>query len=410
MSSLLFESDDEGFIEVLALLNEYNVAIQESNGRFKCTSPLTSLIESSTWSAFETAHPIPKTTSKHRNGAREMRRRELQFLRTCVKGLEAQLYALKEVAEQRAQSKDGTANTSTQTSALRSIWKDLAARQLDQRLTSERENSRLKSVIEDQNKVQEMLQRVLNTRVARRVLETTSLQEKKTRRVYGIPLEMAYQLFDELEVGVDLVFHEAAKVFFQADTGTGRNVGIFGDKILPFSSDLTAETAWRCLAHAYHHEKNHCSYSREMKRAELESVTHVDTVRESFGVETQTPEHMAEFEIRQVFCRYHEANRTVIAWKSFIDPSVFQGRQLEGFRFQEKGSCVICREPKFLNGTCSNEFTLLRIWHVITPETLAYTTGISSKYVQELTEFVLGGSSSASTMQMIENMLIEQSK
>ncbi|KUF68479.1 M96 mating-specific protein family [Phytophthora nicotianae] len=312
MSFPLLEDDDEAFTEVLALLDEYNAAVEESpraHSRSKHASPFSSLAESSAWTAFEAAHPITKTTSKHRNGAREMRRREVQFLRTCVKGLETQLTALKEGAQQRAQLRNATTHSGGQSSALMSVWKDLATRQLDQRLASERENSRLKCAMEDQKKVREMLQRALNTRVARR-------------------------------------------------------------------------------------------------------VAHDDTVCESFGVEIKAPERMADFRIKQVFRRYREADRIVIAWRSYIDPAEFKGQKLEGIRFQEKGSCVIRHPHPTKLHTASNEVTLLRIWHVITPETLANTNGTinSSQFVQDLTDFVLGGSSSASTVQMIENMLIEQSR
>ncbi|KAK1935580.1 hypothetical protein P3T76_010275 [Phytophthora citrophthora] len=175
MAFPLLEDDDEAFTEVLALLDEYNAAVEEPthlNSRSKHASPFSSLTESSAWAAFEAAHPITKNTSKHRNGAREMRRREVQFLRTCVKGLENQLNALREGAEQRAQLRTtvcGDSDRIGQSSALMSVWKDLASRQLDQRLTSERENSRLKCALEDQKKLKEMLQRALNTRVARRV-------------------------------------------------------------------------------------------------------------------------------------------------------------------------------------------------------------------------------------------------
>lgn len=209
-------------------------------------------------------------------------------------------------------------------------------------------------------------------------------------------------------MGVDFVFHEAARVFFQADTGTGVRVGVFGDKTLPFEPDLTAEAAWRCLAHAFQHEKHRFSYVRERRRKDVGDVTRDDTVCERFQVGIQTPDQMAEFRIRQVFRRYCEADQTVIAWKSFIDPAVFQGKTLAGFRFQEKGSCVIRRDTKISAGTCSNDFTLLRIWHVITPETLAHSTEFSPQYIEKLTEFVLGGSSSVNTVQMIENMLIGQ--
>lgn len=175
MSFALLEDDDETFTEVLALLDEYNAAVEEPlrpHTRAKHSSAFSCLSESSAWAAFEAAHPITKNTSKHRNGAREMRRREVQFLRTCVKGLETQLNALSEAVEQRAQLRTATAgldDVTATSSALMSVWKDLASRQLDQRLASERENSRLKCALEDQKKLREMLQRALNTRVARRV-------------------------------------------------------------------------------------------------------------------------------------------------------------------------------------------------------------------------------------------------
>ncbi|KAL3670823.1 hypothetical protein V7S43_004009 [Phytophthora oleae] len=414
MAFSLLDDDDEAFTEVLALLDEYNAAVEEPthpNSRSKHASPFSSLTESSAWAAFEATHPMTKSTSKHRNGAREMRRREVQFLRTCVKGLETQLNALREGAEQRAQLRTnacGDSDRTGQSSALRSVWKELASRQLDQRLTSERENSRLKCALEDQKKLKEMLQRALNTRVARRVMETSLTQEKRTRRVHGVSVETSDQeIFQELEVGVDSVYHEAARVFFQADTGDGTCLGVFGDKTLPFGVHTTAEAAWRCLAHAFQHDKYHFSYTRERRKNDSAEVTHDDTVCESFGVEIKAPERMAEFRIKQVFRRYRESDRVVIAWRSYIDPAEFKGQTLQGFRFQEKGSCVI-RYPKL--HTATNEFTLLRIWHVITPETLANTNGTSSQFVQDLTDFVLGGSSSASTVQMIENMLIEQSR
>ncbi|EGZ08963.1 hypothetical protein PHYSODRAFT_564770 [Phytophthora sojae] len=383
---LLEADDDETFSEVLALLDD------------------------AAWAAFEAAHPITKTTSKHRNGAREMRRREVQFLRTCVKGLETQLSAVKEAAEQRAQLRDATAGLGSGSTALTSVWKDLATRQLDQRLASERENSRLKCALEDQKKLREMLQRALNTRVARRVMETNVTQEKRTRRVHGVPLELSDQdIFQELEIGVDEVYQEAARVFYRVDAGEGQCIGVFGDKTLPFDLHTTADAAWKCLAHTFHHDKYSFSYSRERRLDGTGEVVHDDSVGESFGVEINAPERMADFQIKQVFRRYVEADRIVLAWRSYIDPAEFQGKKLQGFRFIEKGSMVI-RQPPTKPHTLTSDFTKLRIWHVITPETLASTSDTSPQFVQDLTDFVLGGSSSASTVQMIENMLIEQSR
>ncbi|GMF80137.1 unnamed protein product [Phytophthora fragariaefolia] len=217
------------------------------------------------------------------------------------------------------------------------------------------------------------------------------------------------EAFRELEVGVDEVYQEAARVFYRVDAGDEQCIGVFGEKTLPFDLHTTADAAWKCLAHTFHHDKYSFSYSRERRKDDSGEVVQDDSVGESFGVEINAPERMADFQIKQVFRRYMESDKIVLAWRSYIDPSEFQGKQLQGFRFVEKGSMVI-RQPPTKPHTLTSDFTKLRIWHVITPETLASATGTSSQFVQDLTDFVLGGSSSASTVQMIENMLIEQSR
>ncbi|ETO70117.1 hypothetical protein F444_13359 [Phytophthora nicotianae P1976] len=394
--------DDETFTEVLALLDEYNTAVEEPLVPI-CKNPpsaFSRVSESAAWVAFEAAHPITKNASKHRNGAREMRRREVQFLRTCVDGLEKQLTALREEVEQRAQLRNAT--LASEDAALMSMWRDLATRQLNRRLASERENSRLKCALEAHNKLREILQQALNTKVAREAMETSLIHEKRTRRVHSVPLEAAdREVFQELEVEVDNVYREAANVF---DTGGGTSLGVFGEKMLPFDVHTTAEVAWRCLAHAFQHEKCRFSYMRE-RRKENDEILHDDTVGESFGVEIKAPERMAAFRIKQVFRRYVESEQTVIAWRSFIDTTEFKGQSLQSVRFLEKGSCVI-RQPSKLQ-TPNDEFTLLRIWHVITPESQTRPENMSSEFVQGLTDFVLGVSSSASTVQTIEDMLID---
>ncbi|KAG3101645.1 hypothetical protein PI124_g11000 [Phytophthora idaei] len=395
--------DDETFTEVLALLDEYNAAIEEPLVPIcnKPPSAFSRVSESAAWAAFEATHPITKNASKHRNGAREMRRREVQFLRTCVDGLEKQLAALKEEVEQRAQLRNAT--LASEDAALMSMWRDLATRQLDRRLASERENNRLKCALEAHNKLREILQQALTTKIAREAMETSLIQEKRTRRVHGVPLEAAdREVFQELEVEIDNVYREAANVF---DTGEGTSLGVFGEKTLPFDVHTTAEAAWRCLAHAFQHEKCHFSYIRERRKDETDEVAHDDTVGESFGVEIKAPERMAAFQIKQVFRRYVGSEQIVIAWRSFIDTTEFKGQTLQSVRFLEKGSCVI-RHPSKLQ-TSSDEFTLLRIWHVITPESQTRPENMSSEFVQGLTDFVLGVSSSASTVQTIEDMLID---
>ncbi|KAF4035718.1 hypothetical protein GN244_ATG12206 [Phytophthora infestans] len=356
--------DDETFTAVLALLDEYNAAVEEPFVPIckRTSSAFSRVSESAAWAAFEAAHPITKNASKHRNGAREMRRREVQFLRTCVDGMEKQLTALKEEVEQRAE--------------LHSAM--LAS-----------EDAALMTSLKHEN-------------CARGDGNGFNTGEKDTTCAWCAAGSSRSRRFQELEVEVDSVYREAASVF---DTGEGTSLGVFGEKMLPFDVHTTAEAAWRCLAHAFQHEKCRFSYLRERRKDETDEVTHDDTVGESFGVEIKAPERMATFRIKQVFRRYVESEQTVIAWRSFIDTTEFKGQSLQSVRFLEKGSCVIRQPSK--SQTSGEEVTLLRIWHVITPESQKGPENMSSEFVQGLTDFVLGVSSSASTVQTIEDMLID---
>jgi hypothetical protein len=238
-------------------------------------------------------------------------------------------------------------------------------------------------------------------------METTITQETRTKRLLMVQPDGSDQaVFEELDGGVDDVYQEAERVFYRADTGDGACIGVFGDKMLPFDVHRTAQAAWSCIAQSFHHEKYSFSYRKQRRRDGFVDVAQDDSVVECFGVEIKAPERIAEFRIKQLFRRYVEEDRTVIAWRSFIDPAEFKGQPLHGIRFQEKGSMVI-RQPARASAP-GNGLTMLRIWHVITPETLARDA--NSQFMQDLTDFVLGGSSSANTVQMIENMLVEQSR
>ncbi|RLN86271.1 hypothetical protein BBJ28_00022487 [Nothophytophthora sp. Chile5] len=416
MACWLLEEDDDAFEAALTLLDDCEplpIDGQQLHTQLQVSQPVAFAPNAGVWpsssssSTSDGAPPPSKSANKHRNGAREQRRLELRGLRSCAEGLQTQLDALTQAVEQRIERQRArTAVTAGQndrsSSTLAMAWRELAACQLDQRLAAERENSRLKAALEDQRKLGDMLQRALHTRV----MEANSSQDKRTRRVHAVPLDATdHSVFQELEAGVDAVYQEAAMVFCQADTGNnGTYLGVFADKTLPFDVATTARAAWRCVAHSLGHEKYQFSYQRELSEATGASD---DTVVESFGVEIHAPDTTADFRIKQVFRRYVESDRIVIAWRSFIDPAEFKGQQLRGIRFQEKGSMVI-RQPTGLQP--ADQVAFLRAWHIITPE-LPFCDGEnSSQNTQELTDFVLSGSAAGSAIQMIENMLLEQSR
>lgn len=117
-----------------------------------------------------------KEAKNHRNGAREERLRELRRLRLTAVELEQELQALQLTNRQR-QRRTGHGGRREELQRVHAagrssaalVWKQLAARQLEQRLASENENRRLRIIVERQRKVTKTLEKVLQSRATKEV-------------------------------------------------------------------------------------------------------------------------------------------------------------------------------------------------------------------------------------------------
>lgn len=121
------------------------------------------------------------SVKNHRNGAREERLRELRLLRSRVVELEQQLQALQITHKNRQRRRVHHASSSRSAddkieprrrnalAEAAAVWRELAARQLEQRLASEGENRRLKVMVERQQKVTRALEKVLQSRATKEV-------------------------------------------------------------------------------------------------------------------------------------------------------------------------------------------------------------------------------------------------
>jgi len=225
------------------------------------------------------------STKNHRNGAREERLRELRQLRSRVVEMEQQLQALQVTQTNRQRRRVGHAAVSDEIerrrgtpAAAAAVWKDLAARQLEQRLTSEGENRRLKMMVERQQKVTRALEKVLQSRATKEVRRQTHIASamwansrgllvcmdvvqtmdacssgKRSRRVHAIPADMSDpESFQRLLSLVERAYAEvdqASQSVRQHSDADGTFLGIFADKTLPFAVPDTGAAVWQLLAH-----------------------------------------------------------------------------------------------------------------------------------------------------------------
>lgn len=351
----------------------------------------------------------------HRNGAREERLRELRALRARVVELEQQLAALQITHRNRERRKDAGSSpmaqaTTTLAEEMRrsrrnqpaeaaAVWKQLAARQLDLRLTSEGDNRRLKVLVDRQKKVTRALEKVLHSRATKETMDACT-SVKRTRRIHSISATRCDpQLYRKLYDQIELAYAEVDDVF---DANGGRPsmdstyMGVFADKTLPFGVTDTGAAVWQLLAHNAEQSDYRFYFQNDSHAMEALDIMPEDIVVERFGVEIGVDSVNGDFNIRQVFRRYVEPDRIVVVWRSYIDPIEFKKVPLAGVRFSEKGYIVVKRP------TSLPDFALLQTWYVVTPDTPADT-------FPELTEFVLSGSYTARAVQVIENILLQRS-
>ncbi|EGZ08857.1 hypothetical protein PHYSODRAFT_524263 [Phytophthora sojae] len=341
------------------------------------------------------------------NRARDEQRKELLYLREKVVEMEQELKALQ--------------STLSTSSGFRApdVWKDMASHQLEQRLKSERENRRLKAVLEGQIKIGKSLAKLLEA------TSTTEAQRfsclyifQRTRRMHAsAPDRTGPGTFAELMAGVDDSYREVDDVFRANRLGEmessfsdakmrvgpdGVYMEIFANKVLPFDVASTGTAAWKYFAKSMEHMPFRFFYQKDPQNLE----TTDDTIVESFGMELHANGTQADFRVKQILRRYVEEDRVVIVWRSFIDPVEFSGAPLRGAEFREKGYIVV-RRPR---GMAEN-FALLQTCYLIHPETPVHSLSDDGAITGALTDFVLSGTAAniAAGHQMIENILFNES-
>ncbi|KAE8985249.1 hypothetical protein PR003_g23052 [Phytophthora rubi] len=367
-----------------------------------------------------TASKPNRPLSYNPNRAREQQRKELLYLREKVVEMEQELTALQGTRRPKTFSEvegdEADAGGVTASSGFRApdVWKEMASHQLEQRLKSERENRRLKAVLEGQIKIGKSLAKLLEATSTTQPMESCL---QRTRRMHAsAPDRTGPGIFAELMAGVDESYREVDDVFAANGLGEmessfsdakmrvgpdGVYMEIFANKVLPFDVVSTGTAAWEFFANSMEHMPFRFFYQKDPQNLE----TTDDTIVESFGMELHANGTQADFRVKQILRRYVEEDRVVIVWRSFIDPVEFSGAPLRGAEFREKGYIVV-RRPR---GMAEN-FALLQTYYLIHPETPVHSLSEDGAITGSLTDFVLSGTAAniAAGHQMIENILFNE--
>lgn len=362
------------------------------------------------------------------NKARDERKLELVYLRKKVADMEMELQTLQEIRRASASS-----NSEGVISALASkrdshvsedgtprVWEKMCERQLERRVISERENARLRMVLEGQIKIAKSMEQILKKRTVLRAMESCG-SNKRSKRTQKMPLSdpaVDAKIFEALLAGVQASYREVDAVFEANGLGrteapksdakmrdgvNGMHLEIYANKMLPFGMHATGEAVWQHfkgtndVPYRWYHSKS---------AGTIESTE--DTMVECFGMEmfdakTKTT---AEFNVKQILRRYVEEDRVVVVWRSHIEPLEYSNKRFAGIHFQEKGYVVI--KPRAQE--CDDgDFTLVQTCYIITPDLSDQTLNDDVK-TGALTEFVLNATAAniAASHEMIENVLMDQ--
>ncbi|KAF4315627.1 hypothetical protein BBI17_007922 [Phytophthora kernoviae] len=291
------------------------------------------------------------------NRARDNRKNELAYLRNKVKQMEEQLLGLR---QQYVDSKDPTSLTSTSRSIVDTlgalpVWRDMAAAQQLRREKAERENARLKLVLESQIKLAKSMETVMQRRTRQQMAGFNGvlgegvdcavpgssldlLLDKDTYETLLARAETAYGEVDAVLAANGLQYLETPCTNAQMREGPdGMYVDIFTNKVLPFDFHTAAAAVWSHFRGSEKHRGNlYENFSRD-----LESSS--DTVAEVFAMEFLANDMAADFRVKQVVRRHMEPDRQVVVWVSTAAAMENSKSPFASFGFCEKGYVVIKR-------------------------------------------------------------------
>uniref|UniRef100_K3W8T8 START domain-containing protein n=1 Tax=Globisporangium ultimum (strain ATCC 200006 / CBS 805.95 / DAOM BR144) TaxID=431595 RepID=K3W8T8_GLOUD len=364
------------------------------------------------------------------NRARNQRKQELIYLRKQVADLETQLTAVqaKKPRLGDAQREPTVSDESTsivakavrETSVIATAWHQIARRQNQKRVEVERENVRLRVVLENQLKIAKSLESFLIRKIATKA-EKMTLPTPRKHLYHMYPVIKDHrtdsEIFDDLAEGLsesyaelDTLFvttglaymekpHFSAQIF--CDGRVSMYLEIFANQVLPFDVRSTGLAVWQHFRHAKERTPSRHYYYDSPKKMEVTD----NTIVETFNLVHYAKGTSANFRVNQIVQRHYEEERIVVVWRAFIDPVEFSDAPLSGVRFLEKGYIVI---KKLVAD--AEKYTLLQSCYIINPLFSDGWTEDDHPQVGAVTDFVLSATAAniSATSEMLETVLLEQ--
>ncbi|GMF33805.1 unnamed protein product [Phytophthora fragariaefolia] len=280
------------------------------------------------------------------NRARNERRREIARLREELEKLQLDLQNLQ---SRRAKSPQlqprAMVNLLPQ---IPSLWQVVARKQRQRREEAERENGRLKTMVERQQKVAADLSSTLQKR-ARQLCSSFADVKPKQQIVHVVDfcgdIGDFDGLFRHLEAArreVDVVFAANGlekMVITPCDVhiregDEGKYLEAFSNKVLPFKLSDTAEVAWNHFKGVEKHLGNGSIYHKAAKAY---------TVIEAFTKEMHSNNSRADVKVKQVVRRYVEADHDLVIWVARVSPAEIRHKMLQGLTYHLRGYAKIKR-------------------------------------------------------------------
>uniref|UniRef100_K3W8U3 M96 mating-specific protein family n=1 Tax=Globisporangium ultimum (strain ATCC 200006 / CBS 805.95 / DAOM BR144) TaxID=431595 RepID=K3W8U3_GLOUD len=304
------------------------------------------------------------------------------------------------------------------------VWQEIANRQSNERVKSERENIRLKIVLENQIKIAKSLEKHLKRATTTAELEKHNIQGctndvHPAGNVYpsGLKLRTTSEIFNDLLAGVEQCYAEVDSVFasnglasseltsivakMRPDCDRRMFMEICSTKALPFDLHTTASAVWNHYVHAKERiPSRHYCYKTPKSTDPTD-----DTIVENFNLSVEVNGTKAKFCTKQIMRRYFEAKRVVIVWCTTFAPIEFSCESLSGVRFLEKGYVVIKHPSLRTDG-----LSLLQTCYVVKPLSAGDGLDGDHPHFAAITDFVLSSTalSISASDQMIENELLQQ--
>ncbi|ETO68782.1 hypothetical protein, variant 1 [Phytophthora nicotianae P1976] len=356
------------------------------------------------------------------NRARNERKLEIAYLREKVGQLEKELQTLQERplltnSDRRETGNCASAPPNCTEVQVSSIWEGFAARQRSRREKAERENVRLKLVLEGQIKVAKSLESLLLKRAQQQIAEcTSSIQKPGDICPLGRTLDFRADAadFQELLEYLDAAYSEVDAVFaanglaamemtqqdiHMREGVNGMYLEVFSNKVMPFGQHATAEATWNYFKGSEKHRGN--LYAKAAQNLDTPY-----TIIEHFSKELFAGNSSTDVRVKQIIRRYVEADREVVVWVATIAPIEIKRKAFAGLSSHHRNYAVIKRAKA---STPERELSLLQLVAHVTLDTEAGTI-YDPMYIRALTDFLLNNAAGnvKADQELIENVLMDQ--